>query len=133
MEIDDRAVKGLACRAVDLWLNLEIGKCRPDSNYQQVVELLRQRFKAEKLNPLLLTLGLLEMALIEDALKGKTYMSDEEREKVIQEVVNSLADNFPRIVEEMEKLLGDISDRIKEFKLYAQKYRAGGEPDVKEG
>ncbi len=133
MEIDDRAVKGLACRAVDLWLNLEIGKCRPDSNYQQVVEFLRQRFKAEKLNPLLLTLGLLEMALIEDALKGKTYMSDEEREKVIQEVVNSLADNFPRIVEEMEKLLGDISDRIKEFKLYAQKYRAGGEPDVKEG
>ncbi|RKQ63221.1 hypothetical protein C7457_0084 [Thermovibrio guaymasensis] len=133
MEIDDRALKGLACRAVDLWLNLEIGKCRPDSNYQQVVELLRQRFKAEKLNPLLLTLGLLEMALIEDALKGKTYMSDEEREKVIQEVVNSLADNFPRIVEEMEKLLGDISDRIKEFKLYAQKYRAGGEPDVKEG
>ncbi|MEO2065293.1 MAG: hypothetical protein ABGX17_02185 [Desulfurobacteriaceae bacterium] len=133
MEIDDRAVKGLACRAVDLWLNLEIGKCRPDSNYQQVVELLRQRFKAEKLNPLLLTLGLLEMALIEDALKGKTYMSDEERERVIQEVVNSLADNFPRVVEEMEKLLGDISDRIKEFKLYAQKYRAGGEPDVKEG
>ena len=133
MEIDDRAVKGLACRAVDLWLNLEIGKCRPDSNYQQVVELLRQRFKAERLNPLLLTLGLLEMALIEDALKGKTYMSDEEREKIIQEVVNSLADNFPRIVEEMEKLLGDISDRIKEFKLYAQKYRAGGEPDVKEG
>jgi len=133
MEIDERAVKGLACRALDLWLNLEIGRCRPDSNYQQVVELLKQRFKAENLNPLLLTLGLLEMALIEDALKRKAYMSDEEKEKVIQEVVNSLAESFPQIVSEMEKLLDNISDKIKEFKLYADKFRAGGEVDVKEG
>jgi len=133
MEIDERAVKGLACRALDLWLNLEASRCRPDSNYQQIMELLKQRFKAEDLNPLLLTLGLLEMALIEDALKGKAYMSDEEKERVIQEVVNSLAGRFPQIVAEMEKLLDNISDKIKEFRLYADKFRAGGEVDVKEG
>jgi len=126
MEIDERAVKGLACRALDLWLGLEASRCRPDSNYAQVVELLKQRFKAEELNPLLLTLGLLEMALIEDALKGKAYMSDEEREKVIQDVVNSLAENYPKVVEEMVKLLDGISDKIKEFKLYADKFTAGG-------
>jgi len=126
MEIDERAIKGLACRALDLWLGFEAGKCRPDSNYHQVVELLKQRFKAEELNPLLLVLGLLEMALIEDALRGKEYMSDEERDRIIQDVVNSLAENYPKIVEEMEKLLDGISDKIKEFKLYADKFRAGG-------
>jgi len=126
MEIDERAVKGLACRALDLWLGLEASKCRPDSNYHQVVELLKQRFKAEELNPLLLVLGLLEMALIEDALKGKEYMGEEEKEKVIQEVVNSLAENYPKIVSQMEELLDGISDKIKEFKLYADKFRAGG-------
>jgi len=126
MEIDERAIKGLACRALDLWLGFEASKCRPDGNYHQVVELLKQRFRAEELNPLLLVLGLLEMALIEDALKGKEYMSDEERDRIIQEVVNSLAENYPKVVEEMEKLLDGISDKIKEFKLYADKFRAGG-------
>jgi hypothetical protein len=126
MEIDERAIKGLACRALDLWLGFEASKCRPDSNYHQVVELLKQRFKAEELNPLLLVLGLLEMALIEDALRGKEYMSDEERDRIIQDVVNSLAESYPKIVEEMEKLLEGISDKIKEFKLYADKFRAGG-------
>ncbi|MEO2083531.1 MAG: hypothetical protein ABGX12_05870 [Desulfurobacteriaceae bacterium] len=127
MDIDERAVKGLACRGADLWVNLELSKCRPDSNYEQVVELLKQRFKAEDLNPLLLTLGLLEMALIEDALKGKDYMTEEEREKVIHEVVNGLAENFPRIVEEMEKILSRLEVKIEEFKRLAQKYRTGGE------
>ncbi|WP_457678246.1 hypothetical protein [Thermovibrio sp.] len=127
MEIDERAIKGLACRALDLWLNLEISKCRPDSNYSQVVELLKERFKAKNLNPLLLTLGLLEMALIEDALKRRPYMSDEEKEKVIQEVVNSLAENFPKVVEEMEELLKELSGKIEEFKLYADKFKAGGD------
>jgi hypothetical protein len=126
MEIDERAIKGLACRALDLWLGFEASKCRPDSNYHQVVELLKQRFKAEELNPLLLVLGLLEMALIEDTLRGKEYMSDEERDRIIQDVVNSLAESYPKIVEEMEKLLEGISDKIKEFKLYADKFRAGG-------
>ena len=105
MEIDEKGVKGLACRAADLWLNLELGRCRPDSNYYQVVEFLKQRFKAEEINPLLLTLGLLEMALIEDALKNRPYLSEEEREKVIQDVVESLAENFPEIVDEMVPIL----------------------------
>ena len=68
MMIDNKAIKGLALRAVDLWLNLELSKFRPDGNYEQVESFLKQRFKADELNPLLLTLGLLEMALIEDAL-----------------------------------------------------------------
>ncbi len=127
MEIDDRAVKALACRALDLWINLEIGKCRPDSNYQQVMELLKERFKAENLNPLLLTLGLLEMALIEDALKGKSYLSDEDKEKLIQDVVGSLADKFPEIAKEMGSLLDQLSGKIEEFKLYLSKFEAGGD------
>ena len=127
MIIDDKAVKGLGLRAADLWLNLELSKFRPDSNYDQVESFLKQRFKADELNPLLLTLGLLEMALIEDALRNKSYLSEEEKEKVIQEVVESLAEKFPQIVEEMEKILDDISSKIKEFKLLSDKYQKGGE------
>ncbi|SMO56866.1 hypothetical protein SAMN06269117_11142 [Balnearium lithotrophicum] len=127
MEIDERGIKGLACRALDLWLNLEAGRCKPDSQYNQVVEFLKQRFKAKEINPLLLTLGLLEMALIEDALKNKQYMSEEERERIIQDVVESLAENFPKIVDEMVKELSTLEKRITEFKMIAEKYRAGGE------
>jgi len=127
MIIDEKAIKGLAFRAADLWVNLELSKYRPDSNYEQIANFLKQRFKAEVLNPLLLTLGLLEMALIEDALKNKQYLSEEERERIIQEVVESLANNFPKVVEEMEKILSDLDSKIKEFKLLAAKYRSGGE------
>jgi hypothetical protein len=127
MIIDDKAVKGLGLRAADLWLNLELSKFRPDGNYDQVESFLKQRFKADELNPLLLTLGLLEMALIEDALRNKSYLSEEEREKIIQEVVESLAEKFPQIVGEMEKILDDISSKIKKFKLLADKYQKGGE------
>ena len=123
MIIDDKAVKGLGLRAADLWLNLELSKFRPDGNYDQVESFLKQRFKADELNPLLLTLGLLEMALIEDALRNRSYLSEEEREKIIQEVVESLAEKFPQIVGEMEKILDDISSKIEEFKLVADKYR----------
>ncbi|RUM42791.1 MAG: hypothetical protein DSY34_01230 [Desulfurobacterium sp.] len=123
MMIDDKAVKGLGLRAADLWLNLELSKFRPDGNYEQVESFLKQRFKADELNPLLLTLGLLEMALIEDALKNKPYLSEEEREKIIQEVVENLAEKFPLIVEEMGKILDDISSKIKELKLLADKYQ----------
>ena len=84
MEIDEKGVKGLACRAADLWLNLELGRCRPDSNYHQVVEFLKQRFKAEEINPLLLTLGLLEMALIEDALKNRPYLQKRRERKLFR-------------------------------------------------
>ena len=125
--IDDKAVKGLGLRAADLWLNLELSKFRPDGNYEQVESFLKQRFKADELNPLLLTLGLLEMALIEDALRNKSYLSEEEKEKIIQEVVESLAEKFPQIVEEMGKILDDISSKIKEFKLLSDKYQKGGE------
>jgi len=127
MEIDEKGIKGLACRAADLWLNLELGRCRPDSNYHQVVEFLKQRFKAEEINPLLLTLGLLEMALIEDALKNRPYLSEEEREKVIQDVVESLAENFPEIVDEMVPILDLLERKIGEFKELSRKYRSGGE------
>ena len=67
------------------------------------------------------------MALIEDALRNKSYLSEEEREKIIQEVVESLAEKFPQIVGEMEKILDDISSKIKKFKLLADKYQKGGE------
>ena len=127
MIIDDKAVKGLGLRAADLWLNLELSKFRPDGNYEQVESFLKQRFKADELNPLLLTLGLLEMALIEDALSNKSYLSEEEREKVIHEIVENLAEKFPFIVQEMEKILDNISSKIKEFKLLADKYQKGGE------
>ena len=127
MEIDEKGIKGLACRALDLWLNLELGRCRPDSNYQQVVELLKQRFKTEEVNPLLLTLGLLEMALIEDALKNRSYLTDEEREKIIHDVVESLAENFPKIVDEMEPTLELLERKIREFRELSKKYRSGGD------
>ncbi len=127
MEIDEKGIKGLACRALDLWLNLELGRCRPDSNYQQVVELLKQRFKTEEVNPLLLTLGLLEMALIEDALKNRPYLTDEEREKIIHDVVESLAENFPKIVDEMEPTLEFLERKIREFRELSKKYRSGGD------
>jgi hypothetical protein len=127
MEIDKKGIKGLACRAFDLWVNLEASRCKPDSNYHQVVEFLKQRFRAEELNPLLLTLGLLEMALIEDALKNRPYLSQEERDKVIQDVVESLAEAFPEIVSEMEKLVDQLQERLTQFKQLAHKYRAGGE------
>ena len=126
MMINDKAVKGLGLRAADLWLNLELSVFRPDGNYEQVENFLKQRFKTEELNPLLLTLGLLEMALIEDALKNKPYLSEEERERIIQEVVEDLAEKFPLIVEEMGKILDNISSKIKEFKLLADKYQKGG-------
>ena len=126
MMINDKAVKGLGLRAADLWLNLELSVFRPDGNYEQVENFLKQRFKTEELNPLLLTLGLLEMALIEDALKNKPYLSEEERERIIQEVVEDLAEKFPLIVEEMGKILDNISSKIKEFKLFADKYQKGG-------
>ncbi len=127
MDIDEKGIKGLACRALDLWLNLELGRCRPDSNYQQVVELLKQRFKTEEVNPLLLTLGLLEMALIEDALKNRPYLTDEEREKIIHDVVESLAENFPKIVDEMEPTLEFLERKIREFRELSKKYRSGGD------
>jgi hypothetical protein len=123
----DEATKNLACRALELWLNLEIGKCRSTGNYVQVEELLKRRFKTEELNPLLKVLGLLETALIEDALRNREYLSDEERELIIKDVVSQLVDKFPEVVKEMEKLLDDISGKIKEFKRYAQKYGSGGE------
>jgi len=126
MELDKKGLKGLSCRALDLWLNLEIGRCRPDSRYDQIIEFLKQRFKAEDVNPLLLTLGLLEMALIEDALKNKPYLSNEEKEKVIQDIVESLAQNFPEMVDEMVKKLERIEGKISEFKNLAQKYRKNG-------
>ncbi|SMP10864.1 hypothetical protein SAMN06265339_0855 [Desulfurobacterium pacificum] len=126
--MEEKAIKGLAYRGVDLWLNLELSKFKPgDNHYDRVMEFLKQRFKTEELNPLLLTLGLLEMALIEDAMKGKEYFSEEEREKVIQEIVENLAENYPKVVEEMERILSNISSKIEEFKTLAQKYRAGGE------
>lgn len=127
MEINEKGIKGLACRAADLWINLELNRCKPNSTYDQVVEFLKQRFKSEEINPLLLTLGLLEMALIEDALKNKTYLSEEEREKIIQDVVESLAKNFPNIVDEMEPILELLGRRIKEFQELAKKYRSGGD------
>jgi len=125
--MERKAIKGLAVRGVDLWLNLELSKFKPGGEYEKVVEFLKQRFKAENLNPLLLTLGLLEMALIEDALKGKEYFTDEERERVIQEIVDNLARNFPKVVEEMDSILDNLSSKIEEFKLLAQKYKSGGE------
>jgi chromosome condensin MukBEF complex kleisin-like MukF subunit len=67
------------------------------------------------------------MALIEEALSKRSYMSQEEREKVIQDIVNSLAERFPQVVKEMEKLLDELSGKIKEFKLYADKFTAGGD------
>ncbi len=127
MEINEKSIKGLACRAVDLWINLELSRCKPNSTYDQVVEFLKQRFKSEEINPLLLTLGLLEMALIEDALKNKAYLSEEEREKIIQDVVESLAENFPSIVDEMEPILKLLDRRIREFQELAKKYRSGGD------
>jgi len=131
MEIDERGIKGLACRALDLWLNLEIGRCRPDSHYENILSFLKQRFKSEEVNPLLLTLGLLEMALIEDALRNREYLSDEEKERIIQEVVESLAESFPKIVDEMVKELSVLENRILEFKELAKKYRRE-ESNVKE-
>jgi hypothetical protein len=127
MIIDEKAIKGLALRATDLWLNLELSKHRPDSNYEQITNFLKQRFKAENLNPLLLTLGLLEIALIEDALRNKEYLSEEEREKIIQDVVESLASNFSKILTEMEKIISDLDSKIEEFKLLTSKYKSGGE------
>ncbi len=126
--MEQKAIKGLAYRAADLWLNLELSKFKPgDTHYDKVVEFLKQRFKTDDLNPLLLTLGLLEMALIEDAMKNKSYFTEEEKEKVIQEIVENLAQNYPEVVKEMEKILSNISSKIEEFKVLAQKYRAGGE------
>ena len=131
MEIDEKAIKGLACRALELWINLEATKCRPDSNYQTVIEVLKQRFHTENLNPLLLILGLLEMAIIEDALRNKRYLSDEERERIISDVVESLASKFPEVVKELEKLVDDLENKLKEFKAYASKY--GKTPDTEAG
>ena len=99
MKLDERAVKGLAYRGLDLWLNLELTRFKPDGEYNRVVSVLKQRFKAEELNPLLLVLGLLEMALIEDALKNKPYLTEEEREAVIREVVDSLSKLYPSVVD----------------------------------
>jgi len=127
--MEEKAIKGLAYRGADLWLNLELSKFKPgDDQYDKVMNFLKQRFKTDELNPLLLTLGLLEMALIEDAMKGREYFSEEEREQVIQEIINNLAESYPEIVKEMEKILDNLGSKIEEFKTLAQKYtRAGGE------
>ncbi|WP_022847706.1 MULTISPECIES: hypothetical protein [unclassified Desulfurobacterium] len=119
----DMRIKGLAYRGFDLWLNLELSKFRPDGGYEEVERFLSKRFKTENLNPLLEVLGLLEMALIEDALKGKEYFTEEEREQVIKEVVEQLASDFPLIVEEMEKIAESINGKISQFKELAKKYR----------
>ena len=126
MKLDERAVKGLAYRGLDLWLNLELTRFKPDGEYNRVVSVLKQRFKAEELNPLLLVLGLLEMALIEDALKNKPYLTEEEREAVIREVVDSLSKLYPSVVDEMERLIGSLEERLKEFKSTASKFRSSG-------
>jgi len=116
-------VKSLAYRGLDLWLNLELSKFRPDSQYEQVNSFISQRFKTENPNPLLKILGLLEMALIEDALRGKDYFSEEEREQVIKEVVEALARDFPDILGEIEKMAEDINGKIVQLKELSQKYR----------
>ncbi len=127
MKIDDRAVKGLAQRGIDLWLNLELSRFKPDGEYDRVVEFLKQRFKSEEVSPLLLVLGLLEMALIEDALRNRTYLTDEEREAIIKEVVEALAEKFPQIVKEMLNILNTLDSKIEEFKIMATKFGSGGE------
>ncbi len=127
MKIDDRAVKGLAQRGLDLWLNLELSKFKPDGDYDRVVEFLKQRFKSEEISPLLLVLGLLEMALIEDALGNRPYLTEEERETIIREIVESLAEKFPQIVREMLSMLDTLDSKIEEFKIMALKFASGGE------
>ncbi|SNR79973.1 hypothetical protein [Desulfurobacterium atlanticum] len=126
-------VKGLAYRGLDLWLNLELSKFRPDSQYEQVNSFIAQRFKTDNPNPLLKILGLLEMALIEDALSGKNYFTEEEREQVIKEVVESLAKDFPDILKEIEKMADDINGKITQLKELSQKYRENMEEDECQG
>ncbi|WP_456396389.1 hypothetical protein [Desulfurobacterium sp.] len=123
MNEKEMRIKALAHRGLDLWLNLELSKFRPDGGYEEVEKFLSKRFKTENLNPLLEVLGLLEMALIEDALKGKDYFTEEEREHVIKEIIEQLTTDFPLIVKEMEKMAENINDKISQFKELAEKYR----------
>ncbi len=123
--MDKLKTKALAYRGVDLWLNLEISKGK-DNNYEHIENLLKQRFKTDNLNPLLEVLGLLEMSLIEDALRDKKYLDEHEKEIIIRQVVDDLAKNFKDIVTEMESILGALSDKISFFKTLSQKYRKGG-------
>jgi hypothetical protein len=122
MQIDERGIKGLAIRGVDLWINLEITKFKNPENYQKVSEVLKKRFKTEKLSPLLVFLGLLEMALIDDALGKRPYVSEEEREEVIKDIVSSLAQKFPEIVKEAQKLVSEVESVAEEFLKQSKKY-----------
>jgi len=122
MQIDERGIKGLAIRGVDLWINLEITKFKNPENYQKVSEVLKKRFKTEKLSPLLVFLGLLEMALIDDALGKRPYVSEEEREEVIKDIVSSLAQKFPEIVKEAQKLVSEVESVSEEFLKQSKKY-----------
>ena len=122
MQIDERGIKGLAIRGVDLWINLEITKFKNPGNYQKVSEVLKKGFKTEKLSPLLVFLGLLEMALIDDALGKRPYVSEEEREEVIKDIVSSLAQKFPEIVKEAQKLVSEVESVAEEFLKQSKKY-----------
>ncbi len=124
IDMDDKSlrVKSLAYRGLDLWLNLELSKFRPDNQYEHVNNILAQRFRLDEPNSLLKILGLLEMALIEEALNRRNYFSEEEREQVIKEVVEQLANDFPAVVVEIEKMADGINGKILQLKGLASKY-----------
>ena len=91
-----------------------------------MVGVLKRRFRADDLNPLLLSLGLLEMALIDDALKGKDYFPENEKEALVNHILENLAEVFPQVVEEMEKILGELVGRIDEFRRFSRMLKEGG-------
>jgi len=124
--VDEEGVQGLARRAVDLWLNLELSRLNSEENYSKIEKVLKRRFGADDLNPLLLSLGLLEMALIDDALKNKQYFSQEEREALINHILENLAQVFPQVVDEMEKILCKVAERIEEFKRFSRMLKKSG-------
>jgi hypothetical protein len=119
-------VRELALKGVDLWLNLEISNLSSEES-SNVEGFLKQRFKVDKLNPLLKVLGLLEVFLIENEVASNVSLSEEEREKEILRIVDDLAKKFPEIVSEMESILETISGKISEFKSYAKEYEKGQE------
>jgi hypothetical protein len=119
-------VRELALKGVDLWLNLEISNLSSGES-SNVEGFLKQRFKVDKLNPLLKVLGLLEVFLIENEVASNVSLSEEEREKEILRIVDDLAKKFPEIVSEMESILETISGKISEFKSYAKEYKKGQE------
>jgi len=90
-------VRELALKGVDLWLNLEISNLSSGES-SNVEGFLKQRFKVDKLNPLLKVLGLLEVFLIENEVASNVSLSEEEREKEILRIVDDLAKKFPEIV-----------------------------------